>query len=84
MLDRFGSERVDQADEFRFRARFGHEADDDSEDEVDGESDDGLVEIESHSAGIDVDDVDPAAVDAGGGGGRDGESMVQDRGERCR
>ena len=58
----------------------GDEADGDGDEEVDGEGEDGGPEVLGHVAGVGVDDVDPAAVDAGYGVRGDGEAVVEERG----
>ena len=77
----FGSEGVDEAYEFGLGAGLGGERNGDGDDEVGGEGEDGGPEVLCHVAGVVVDDVNPAAVDAGSGIGWDGESVVDECGE---
>src|SRR5579859_813631 len=64
-LNRFGSERIDQADQLALWTRLGDHRDRDRYDDVDNEGKDGGPEVLGHVAGILVDDVDPAAMDTG-------------------
>src|ERR1700743_3886909 len=74
----FWSQRVDEAHELGLGFGLAHETDQDADDEVGGEGPDGGPEVLRHIAGIAMDDVHPAAVEAGVGFDGEGEAVVQE------